>query len=36
MSLPPQVQWRYDHQPEENSDEARLLTVLKNPKDWIH
>ena len=36
MSLPPKVQWRYDHQPIENSEEARLLTVLKNPKDWIH
>ena len=35
MSLPPAVQWRYDHQPEVNSAEAKLLTVLKNPKDWI-
>lgn len=36
MSLPPKVQWRYNHQPIEKSEEARLLTVLKNPKDWIH
>ena len=35
MSLPPIVQWKYNHQPEENSDEARLLEVLENPKDWI-
>ena len=35
MSLPPAVQWRYDHQPEEGSEEAKLLEVLKNPIDWI-
>ncbi|WP_159799812.1 oxygen-dependent coproporphyrinogen oxidase [Flavobacterium sp. MK4S-17] len=35
MSLPPHVQWIYDHQPEPGSDEERLITVLKNPKDWI-
>jgi coproporphyrinogen III oxidase len=35
MSLPPKVQWQYDHQPEEGSEEARLLKVLKNPKDWL-
>ena len=35
MSLPPHVQWVYDHNPEEGSDEAKLLDVLKNPKDWV-
>ncbi len=35
MSLPPHVQWRYDHQPEKGSEEAKLLEVLKNPKDWV-
>jgi coproporphyrinogen III oxidase len=35
MSLPPKVQWQYDHLPEEGSEEARLLKVLKNPKDWV-
>ena len=35
MSLPPHVQWVYDHHPEENSPEAKLLAVLKNPKDWV-
>ena len=35
MSLPPKVQWVYNQQPEENSEEARLLEVLANPKDWI-
>lgn len=35
MSLPPQVQWRYDHHPEPGSDEERLLKVLKNPVEWV-
>ena len=35
MSLPPHVQWQYDHQPAEGSEEAALLAVLKNPKDWV-
>ncbi len=35
MSLPPHVQWRYDHQPAAGSEEAKLLEVLKNPKDWV-
>ncbi|MBB1139843.1 oxygen-dependent coproporphyrinogen oxidase [Myroides sp. WP-1] len=35
MSLPPHVQWIYDHQPEENSEEEKLLKVLANPVDWL-
>ena len=35
MSLPPTVQWIYDHQPEKDSEEAKLLTVLKKPIDWV-
>lgn len=35
MSLPPKVQWKYDHHPEEGSEEAKLLAVLKIPKDWV-
>lgn len=35
MSLPPHVQWVYDHQPEKGSMEEKLLEVLKNPKEWI-
>nr|WP_210423617.1 oxygen-dependent coproporphyrinogen oxidase [Croceivirga thetidis] len=34
MSLPPHVQWQYDHHPEKGSEEERLLEVLKHPKDW--
>lgn len=36
MSLPPKVQWVYDHHPSEGSEEEKLMEVLKNPKDWIH
>jgi coproporphyrinogen III oxidase len=35
MSLPPKVQWVYDHQPDIGSEEEKLLKVLKNPKDWM-
>jgi len=35
MSLPPHVQWVYDHHPEEGSPEAELLAVLETPKDWL-
>ena len=35
MSLPPHVQWVYDHNPEDGSEEAKLLDVLKNPKNWV-
>ena len=36
MSLPPHVQWVYDHQPKTGSEEEKLLNVLKNPKNWIN
>ncbi|AUP79309.1 oxygen-dependent coproporphyrinogen oxidase [Flavivirga eckloniae] len=35
MSLPPHVQWVYDHQPETGSEEEKLIEVLKTPKNWI-
>ena len=35
MSLPPTVQWKYNQQPEENSEEEKLLKVLKKPKNWV-
>jgi coproporphyrinogen III oxidase len=34
MSLPPHVQWVYDHHPEKGSEEEKLLLVLKDPKNW--
>lgn len=35
MSLPPHVQWVYDHHPEPGSEEEKLVEVLKNPKNWV-
>jgi coproporphyrinogen III oxidase len=35
MSLPPHVQWRYDHHPEKGSEEEQLIAVLQNPKNWV-
>lgn len=35
MSLPPRVRWDYMHHPAPESDESRLLEVLKNPVDWV-
>ncbi len=35
MSLPPHVQWVYDHHPEAGSEEEKLINVLQNPKNWI-
>lgn len=34
MSLPPHVQWVYDHHPEAGSEEEKLIKVLQNPIDW--
>ena len=34
MSLPPHVQWHYNHIPEKGSEEERLLTVLENKLNW--
>ena len=35
MSLPPHVQWTYDHRPAPNSKEEALIEVLKHPKNWV-
>lgn len=35
MSLPPHVQWVYDHHPEAGSEEERLIEVLREPREWI-
>lgn len=34
MSLPPRVRWRYDHHPAPGTPEARLLEVIRSPRDW--
>ncbi|MFG1495674.1 oxygen-dependent coproporphyrinogen oxidase [Saccharospirillum sp. HFRX-1] len=36
MSLPPRVQWRYGHEPEAGSEEARLLSDFLPPRDWLN
>lgn len=36
MSLPPQVRWEYNWQPEENSPEAELYNNFLKPKDWLN
>jgi len=35
MSLPPKVQWHYNHVAEVGSEEERLVQVLQNPKEWL-
>ena len=35
MSLPPHVQWVYDHHPEEGGAEEKLIKILENPIDWV-
>jgi coproporphyrinogen III oxidase len=35
MSLPPEVTWRYDWQPEPNSEEAKLYSDFLPTKDWL-
>lgn len=35
MSLPPKVQWVYDHHPKAGSEEEKLIDVLKDPKEWV-
>jgi coproporphyrinogen III oxidase len=35
MSLPAVARWEYDHHPAEGTEEARLVEVLREPKEWI-
>ena len=35
MSLPPKVQWVYDHHPEKGSEEEKLIKILESPINWI-
>jgi coproporphyrinogen III oxidase len=34
MSLPPRVRWAYDHHPAPGTEEARLVDVLRSPREW--
>ncbi|KAG7467028.1 hypothetical protein MATL_G00149190 [Megalops atlanticus] len=35
MSLPLTARWEYMHEPPKGSQEAEMLNVLRNPKDWV-
>jgi coproporphyrinogen III oxidase len=35
MSLPPEVTWKYNWQPEQDSEEAKLYTDFLPPRDWF-
>ncbi|TMW45569.1 hypothetical protein DOY81_009349 [Sarcophaga bullata] len=35
MSLPLTARWEYMHSPSDNSNESKLMEVLKNPRDWL-
>ncbi len=35
MSLPPHVQWKYDHHPEPGSEEEKLVEILQKPREWV-
>ena len=35
MSLPLTTRWEYNHIPEPDSEEARMLEVLQTPRDWV-
>jgi coproporphyrinogen III oxidase len=34
-SMPPLAAWQYNREPDAGSDEARLLEVLREPRDWV-
>lgn len=35
MSLPLTAKWQYMHEPKHDSKEAKLVEILRNPKDWL-
>lgn len=35
VSLPLTARWEYDHQPEEGSEERKLLDACIDPKEWV-
>nr|AEQ18826.1 coproporphyrinogen III oxidase [Chromera velia] len=35
VSAPPEIKWKYKHEVPEGSEEARLVEVLKKPRDWV-
>ncbi len=35
MSLPPEANWQYAHEPQKGSEEAQTLSLLKKGIDWV-
>jgi len=35
MSLPMTARWEYDHEPEEGTEEAKLLQYTRNSATWV-
>lgn len=35
MSLPPKVEWHYNVHPAPHSPEAKLVAVLRSPREWV-
>ena len=35
VSLPPRARWVHDHQPAPGTAEARLVEVLRAPREWV-
>jgi coproporphyrinogen III oxidase len=35
VSAPPLIAFEYNHVIEEGSEEAKLMEVLKTPRDWV-
>jgi coproporphyrinogen III oxidase len=35
MSLPLMARWEYDAQPAPGSEEARVVDILRNPREWV-
>ena len=35
MSLPTTVRWEYNHHPKKDSEEEKLIKILKQPIDWV-
>jgi coproporphyrinogen III oxidase len=35
MSLPLTARWEYDHHPDPESPEGKLVAVLKEPREWV-
>lgn len=34
VSAPPLIAWKYNVQPDEGSEEARLVDLLRTPREW--